>query len=167
MRANRTRRGAAIGAALLLIGIGGSAAMVPERPAEAASGDVCVINLHSSAPSLTCPGGVVMSLDVVTDSEGRLVITAVKDGTFGAGIYTLRVFDPDPGQRCTDVNVVRGKRIIGDQESTSRIEFPPLSPPIECVPGQKVRKGYCVTKADGGNPAHFCSEAAVISAEYL
>ncbi|WP_437293482.1 hypothetical protein [Sorangium sp. So ce426] len=35
------------------------------------------------------------------------------------------------------------------------------------IEGQKVRKGYCVTKAAGGNPAHFCSEAAVVSAELV
>ena len=167
MRAIRMQWGVVIGVALLSVGLGLSAGWAGDRSAEAASEGTCVINLGDDAPMLSCPGGIVMSIGVTNDKLGRLIIKAKKEGTFGTGAYTLRVFDPDQGQRCTAVNEERGTRWVDASENLSEIEFPALAPSIDCIPGQKVRKGYCITKAAGGNPAHFCSNALVVSAELV
>lgn len=109
----------------------------------------------SAQASYTCTGGVVMSICGTLGSDGKLTVTAAKpDGSLlGAGEYAVRVFDKDDSSsnQCKKFNTLKAAKSLS--QPASSVVFQKFDPLASCG----TTKAYCVTKADGNDPAFWCS----------
>ena len=103
-----------------------------------------------------------MNINGSLDANGNLSIGATKiDGSgFGAGDYYVWVFDPNdgiPSNHCKNFNVQKGHITVGTNNPAS-ISFSSFPSLLVCG---GPAKGYCVTKAAGGDNAWFGSRELV------
>jgi len=88
------------------------------------------------------------------DSNGNLTVYGSKSGGFGAGTYVVRVFDPTQpaSQQCKSFNIAKATKTLSSTSST--ITFNAFASQLTCGGAPKA---YCITKADGGDDAYWCS----------
>jgi hypothetical protein len=122
----------------------------------------CSYSAYTKTEDYTTGGGIVLNVSGSLDASGNLSVGAAKiDGsTFGAGDYYLWVFDPNdgvPSSHCKQFNAQKGHITVSSSGQQS-INFPSFPSLLTC---NGSAKGYCVTKAAGGDKAWFGSHELV------
>ena len=120
----------------------------------------------SETYGFSCSGGIVMEICGDVDSNGDLTIKVQKDtsttssATFSAGTYSVRVFDSSEpiSDQCKYFNDEETSLNVTNSNQTTLV-FPSFDPDIMI----EESTSYCVTKADGGSDAHWCSGKLVLT----
>ena len=122
----------------------------------------CTYQSSVKTQDYTCGGGIVLNISGALDSSGNLSVSATKvgGGDFGVGDYYVWVFDPNdgiPSNHCKNFNVQKGHLSVTSATQTT-LSFPSFPSLLTC---NGPAKGYCVTKAAGGDNAWFGSNELV------